>query len=188
MLVWNAMLSITPMISAICLLDFVMVSIVLMTSLTALPPVSAVVHAAAAIWLACRAASELLRTVAFICSIDAAVCCRLLAWFSVRADRSLVPVAISCFLAGVTWWLAGGYAGAQPVLIVAALILGGLVYVASLLLLAGAQVSRYIGVIAETTAKNQPTLVRILNWLSSTTTSLDMVARMRTRAGGVQFR
>lgn len=101
---------------------------------------------------------------------------------------SLVPVAISCFLAGVTWWLAGRYAGAQPVLIIAALILGGLVYVASLLLLAGAQVSRYIGVIAETTAKNQPALVRILNWLSSTTTSLDMVARVRTRAGGVQFR
>jgi peptidoglycan biosynthesis protein MviN/MurJ (putative lipid II flippase) len=101
---------------------------------------------------------------------------------------SLVPVMVSCLLAGTTWWLVGRYAGAQPVLIIAGLISGGLVYVASLLLLAGAQVSRYIGVIAETTAKNQPTLMRVLNWISSTTTSLDMVARMRTRAGGVQFR
>ena len=95
MFVWNAMLSITPMISAICLLDFVMPSIVAITSPTTLPPVSAAMLADAATWVAWRAVSELLRTVVLISSIDAAVCCRLLAWLSVRDDRSSVPAAIS---------------------------------------------------------------------------------------------
>jgi hypothetical protein len=43
----------------------------------------------------CSANDAVLRTVPLICSIEAAVCSRLLAWASVREDRSWLPDAIS---------------------------------------------------------------------------------------------
>ena len=49
----------------------------------------------AASWLAWRAVSALWRTVPVSCSIELAVCCRLLAACSVRALRSWLPLAIS---------------------------------------------------------------------------------------------
>jgi hypothetical protein len=55
---------------------------------------TAALLAAVASCVAWRAVSALLRTVAFICSMDAAVSCRLLACCSVRVDRSALPVAI----------------------------------------------------------------------------------------------
>jgi len=95
MLVWNAMPSITPMMSAILREEASMSPIVAMTSDTTLPPRAATLAAQAASSLACRADWAECVTVPESCSIDAAVCCRLLAVCSVRVLRSWLPSAIS---------------------------------------------------------------------------------------------
>ena len=94
MLVWNAMPSITVMIAEIFWLLSVIWRMVATTSCTAVPPLAAAPLARLARSLACPAMSALLLTVEPICSIDAAVCCRLLACSSVRWLRSALPVAI----------------------------------------------------------------------------------------------
>ena len=63
MLVWKAMPSITPMMSAMRLLLSLMPFIVPTTRATTSPPWVATCVAPAANWLACLALSELLRTV-----------------------------------------------------------------------------------------------------------------------------
>jgi hypothetical protein len=95
MLVWKAMPSMVPMMSAMRRLLAWISSIVDSTCDTTSPPRVAISAAEAASWLACRAESALCRTVPVSCSIDAAVCCRLLAVDSVRRDRSWLPLAIS---------------------------------------------------------------------------------------------
>ena len=95
MLVWKAMPSITPMMSAILLLLSWMPFMVSTTWLTTSPPCTATVDALCASWLACRALSAFWRTVELSCSMDAAVSCSALACCSVRALRSLLPWAIS---------------------------------------------------------------------------------------------
>src|SRR5205814_293623 len=94
MLVWKAMLSITPMMSSILRLDAEIVCIVATTLPTTSPPCVATVRAEAASCAASCAVSALLRTVLESCSIEEAVCCRLEACCSVRSDRSALPVAI----------------------------------------------------------------------------------------------
>ena len=74
MLVWNAMLSMTPMMSLILRLDAEMSFMVATTSLTTSPPRAATVLAEPARRAASRAVSALLRTVPDSCSIEAAVC------------------------------------------------------------------------------------------------------------------
>src|SRR3990167_7920637 len=95
MLVWKAMPSITPMMSAI-LRELCVISCMLATTWpTTWPPRVAAWAALAASWLAWRAVSADCVTVAVSCSMLAAVCCRLEAVCSVRADRSWLPMAIS---------------------------------------------------------------------------------------------
>ena len=94
MLVWNAMPSITPMMSVILFELSVMPFIVATTCPTTSPPRAATVDAPSASSLARRAVSALSLTVAVSSSIDAAVCCRLLACSSVRWLRSALPLAI----------------------------------------------------------------------------------------------
>ena len=91
MLVWNAMPSITPMMSLILRELALMSSMVLITWPTTTPPWVAAAVALPASWVAWRAVSALCLTVAVISSIDAAVCCRLLACSSVRWLRSALP-------------------------------------------------------------------------------------------------
>ena len=95
MLVWNAIPSMTPMISATRAEDWVMPSIVSTTLRTTRPPSVATSDAFAASWLACRAFSAFWRTVDVNCSIDAAVCSSDAACCSVRRDRSVLPLEIS---------------------------------------------------------------------------------------------
>ncbi len=95
MLVWKAMPSITPMMSAIWRDEPLISSIVVTTRATTAPPRIATSAAVAASSLAVRALCTEFCTVPFICSIDAAVCCRLDAASSVRDDRSMLPSAIS---------------------------------------------------------------------------------------------
>ena len=85
MLVWNAIPSITPMMSAILRELSVMSLIVVTTSDTACPPRTAASLAETDNWFACCAVCALLSTVAVICAIDAAVSCTLDAACSVRA-------------------------------------------------------------------------------------------------------
>ncbi len=94
MLVWNAMPSITPMMSAIFLLDALISLIVATTRCTTWPPLPATSAAAAASWPAARELSALCWTVVVICCIEAAVSCNALACCSVRLDRSWLPDAI----------------------------------------------------------------------------------------------
>ncbi|KAG1439679.1 hypothetical protein G6F55_013673 [Rhizopus delemar] len=94
MLVWNAMPSITLMISAICRDEVSIAPIVATTWPTTLPPCEATLCAPIASWLAWRACSAFCRTVEVSSSIDAAVSSRLAACCSVRLDRSLLPEAI----------------------------------------------------------------------------------------------
>ncbi|MNT55155.1 hypothetical protein D3C72_1923710 [compost metagenome] len=101
MLVWKAMESITPMMSAIFCDEALMPCMVSTTCATTAPPCTATVLALEASWLACWALSAFWRTVALSCSIDAAVSSSALAWLSVRADRSVLPCAI-CTLAVAT--------------------------------------------------------------------------------------
>ena len=87
--------SITPMMSLIFWLLWLISLIVLTTCSTIEPPWRATLAASCASWDAVRAASALWRTVPVSCSMDAAVSCRLDAVCSVRMDRSWLPVAIS---------------------------------------------------------------------------------------------
>ena len=96
MLVWNAMLSITPMMSPILRDDWLMSSMVCTTRATTPPLSLATCDAWLARVLACSALPALCDTVAVSCSMLAAVCSRLEACASVRLDRSMLPVAISC--------------------------------------------------------------------------------------------
>ncbi len=95
MLVWKAMPSMTPMMSWMRCEAVLISRMVLTTSPTTSPPCAATALAFTASWLACCALSAFWRTVAVICSMEAAVCSRALAWLSVRADRSWLPWAIS---------------------------------------------------------------------------------------------
>ncbi len=101
MLVWNAIESITPMMSAILPDELWMPCMVCTTCATTSPPCAATPLALVASSLARAALSAFWRTVAVICSIDAAVSSRALAWLSVRAARSVLPCAI-CALAVAT--------------------------------------------------------------------------------------
>ncbi|MNU99397.1 hypothetical protein D3C71_895270 [compost metagenome] len=93
-LVWNAMPSMVPMMSAIFLLLVLISSMVVTTCATTSPPRWATCAADTASWLACTAESALWRTVLVSSSIELAVSCRLLAVCSVRALRSWLPMAI----------------------------------------------------------------------------------------------
>ena len=95
MLVWKAMPSMTPMMSAILWLLSVMLRMLSTTSPTTSPPCWATCEALRASWLACRALSAFWRTVDESCSIEAAVSSSALACSSVREDRSVVPLEIS---------------------------------------------------------------------------------------------
>ena len=101
MLVWKAMPSITPMMSAILRELSLMPFMVSTTWPTTSPPLTAMLLAPSANALAWRALSALWRTVAPSCSIDAAVCCSVEACSSVRWLRSWLPWAI-CALAVAT--------------------------------------------------------------------------------------
>ncbi len=101
MLVWKAMPSMVPMMSAIWREESSMLRIVSTTRSTTSPPWRATSEAFSASWLACCALSAFSLTVLDSCSIDAAVCCSALACCSVRALRSLLPAAI-CALAVAT--------------------------------------------------------------------------------------
>nr|WP_277753919.1 hypothetical protein [Roseomonas nepalensis] len=95
MFVWKAISSITPMMSLILRLDWVMPSIVRTTSVTTSPPRVAVSEAEAASLFACCALSAFCRTVLVSSSRLAEVSSRLAACSSVRCDRSVLPIAIS---------------------------------------------------------------------------------------------
>ncbi len=95
MLVWKAMESMTPTMSAICLLLSLMPFMVSTTRATTSPPRWATCDAPAARLLACWALLALCCSVLVNCSMAAAVSCRLLEVCSVRTDRSWLPVAIS---------------------------------------------------------------------------------------------
>ena len=94
MLVWNAMPSITPMMSAIRRELSLIAFIVPTTSLTTSPPRTATLDALRASWLAWRALSAFCLTVELSSSIDAAVSSSAEACCSVRFERSLLPSAI----------------------------------------------------------------------------------------------
>ncbi|MCW0423362.1 hypothetical protein NB713_001305 [Xanthomonas sacchari] len=95
MLVWKAMPSITPMMSAMRADAALIEAMVATTSSTARPPFSATSPVLSTSWLAWRALSAFCFTVDVSSSIEAAVSSRLAAWCSVRTDRSLLPLAIS---------------------------------------------------------------------------------------------
>ena len=86
--------SITPMMSSIFRELAVICSMVATTRSTILPPPVAAWLDEAASWVAVRTVSALSLTVAFISSMEAAVCSRLLACSSVRWLRSALPEAI----------------------------------------------------------------------------------------------
>ncbi len=95
MLVWKAMPSITPMMSAILRADSLIEDMVLTTFCTTVPPWVATSEALAASELAWRAFSALSFTVLVSSSMLEAVSSRLDACCSVRADSSALPLAIS---------------------------------------------------------------------------------------------
>ncbi len=94
MLVWNAMPSMTPMMSPMRLELALMSAIVETTCSTTSPPRAAAPDADDASSLALEAESAVCETVPVSSSIDAAVCWRFEAVCSVRADRSWLPAAI----------------------------------------------------------------------------------------------
>jgi len=94
-LVWKAMLSTTWMMSAILLEASLMWVIVAESACTASALWSVTLRALSARWAACWAMSVLWRMVLVISSIDEAVSSRLLAWASVRAERSWLPSAMT---------------------------------------------------------------------------------------------
>ena len=87
--------SITWMMSEILREDSLMPFMVSTTCPTTEPPSTAMVEALLASWLAWWALSAFCLTVALSCPMDDAVFSSALAWLSVRADRSLLPEAIS---------------------------------------------------------------------------------------------
>jgi len=95
MFVWNAMPSITPMMSpmlrALSLISFIVAT----TRLTTSPPFSAISDALFASVLACFALSAFCRTVEVSCSMLVAVRSSAIACCSVRFDRSRLPIEIS---------------------------------------------------------------------------------------------
>ncbi|KGR96307.1 hypothetical protein X946_4954 [Burkholderia sp. ABCPW 111] len=95
MLVWNAIPSIVPMMSATFVELVAMSCIVVTTWPTTSPPCVAMSDALTASWLACRAFSAFWRTVPVSCSMLDAVSCSDAACDSVRADRSALPLEIS---------------------------------------------------------------------------------------------
>ena len=95
MLVWNAIPSMTLMMSTIFFDEAVMESMVPTTLATTAPPRTATSDAEAASWLACCALSAFCFTVEVSSSIDDAVSPSELACCSVREDRSRLPAAIS---------------------------------------------------------------------------------------------
>ncbi|MDT4857544.1 hypothetical protein FQZ97_919720 [compost metagenome] len=95
MLVWKAMPSITPMMSAMRRELSLMPFMVSTTLPTTLPPSIATFEAFSASSLALLALSAVWRTVEPSCSIEAAVSCSEEACCSVRVDRSALPCAIS---------------------------------------------------------------------------------------------
>ena len=95
MLVWKAMPSMTPMMSLILLLDWLISPMVATTWPTTSPPCWATWAALLASWLAWRADSLVWRTVAVSSSMLLAVSSRLAAACSVRWDRSVEPRATS---------------------------------------------------------------------------------------------
>ena len=100
MLVWNAMPSITPMMSAIFFDEVVIVAHRpdhLADHLRRRAPRSP--DAPIASWLAWRALSAFCLTVEVSSSIDDAVSSRLDACYSVRRERSALPAAICCVAA-----------------------------------------------------------------------------------------
>ena len=96
MLVWKAMLSMTPMMSAIFFELSWISPMVTTTRLTTSPPRTTPSFELLASSLACLAFSAFCRTVALSSSMELAVSSRLLACSSVRLDKSLLPAAISC--------------------------------------------------------------------------------------------
>ena len=95
MFVWNAMPSITLMISPILRELSVMPAIFSTTSLTTSPPRAATLDASFASSDAVAALSAFCVTVLVSSSMLAAVCCNDAACSSVRLDRSRLPAAIS---------------------------------------------------------------------------------------------
>ncbi len=95
MLVWNAIPSITPMMSAIFFDDSEIPLIVSTTCLTTAPPFPATSDAPTASALACFAFSAFCLTVLVSSSIDDAVSSSDDACSSVRCERSWFPAAIS---------------------------------------------------------------------------------------------
>ena len=94
-LVWNAIPSMTLMMSEIFFDVSLMPCIVLTTWLTTSPPRIATLEALSASLLASVALSAFLWTADPNSAMDAAVCSSALAWFSVRLDKSMSPAAIS---------------------------------------------------------------------------------------------
>ena len=104
MLVWNAMLSITPTMPTMRVELSEIASIVRTTSRTTSPPRDAMSDARVASALASCALSAFWRTVAVSCSMLAAACCSDAACWPARIDRSRLPPAIaraSCMIASV---------------------------------------------------------------------------------------
>jgi hypothetical protein len=91
MLVWKAMPSMVPMMSAIFFELVLISSIVETTCATTLPPRAATSLADEASWLAVRADSAVWLTVLVSWVIELAACCRLVAVCSVRTLRSALP-------------------------------------------------------------------------------------------------
>ncbi|CSA91870.1 Uncharacterised protein [Vibrio cholerae] len=94
-LVWKAIPSITPIISAIFCADSLIEAIVTTTCSISSPPLAAISVALPARMFACMALSEFCRTVLFSSSMLEAVCSRLEACCSVRLERSVLPLEIS---------------------------------------------------------------------------------------------
>ncbi|KAF1052576.1 MAG: hypothetical protein GAK34_01219 [Delftia tsuruhatensis] len=94
-LVWKAMLSMTPMISPMRREEPRMCSMAEPTSWMAAPLLPATWRLWSLSWAMSWAVSAVCATVPDISSIEAAVCCRLVAWDSVRCARSKLPWAIS---------------------------------------------------------------------------------------------
>ncbi len=95
MLVWNAIPSITPMMSTILRDDALIEPIVSTTRDTTSPPRTATSEADTASWLAWLALSAFCCTVDISSSMAEAVSSSELACCSVREDRSRFPLAIS---------------------------------------------------------------------------------------------
>src|SRR6185369_2431091 len=95
MLVWNAIASMTEMMSLMRALESEMSDIVFTRPSTDSPPCSTAARALAATSAACLDFSLLSATVTAMSSMALAVCCRLEEASSVREDRSALPCAIS---------------------------------------------------------------------------------------------